>query len=114
MVKSTHFIGQPMYGLLINMIDKQKVMDFSKNVGGEKYIKSFDAWQHLLIMLFAVIKRLDSLREITAATYPEIRKFNHLGMTSLPRRSTLSDANARRPDIVFEAVYRDLYKTYKD
>jgi len=35
-------------------------------------------------------------------------------MTSLPRRSTLSDANARRPDIVFEAVYRDLYKTYKD
>jgi hypothetical protein len=103
-----------MYGLLINMIDKQKVMDFSKNVGGEKYIKSFDAWQHLLIMLFAVIKRLDSLREITAATYPEIRKFNHLGMTSLPRRSTLSDANARRPDIVFEAVYRDLYKTYKD
>jgi hypothetical protein len=43
MVKSTHFIGQPMYGLLINMIDKQKVMDFSKNVGGEKYIKSFDA-----------------------------------------------------------------------
>ena len=114
MVKSTHFIGQPMYGLLINMIDKQKVMDFSKNVGGEKYIKSFDAWQHLLIMLFAVIKRLDSLREITAATYPEIRKFNHLGMTSLPRRSTLSDANARRPDIVFEEVYRDLYKTYKD
>ena len=114
MVKSTHFIGQPMYGLLINMIDKQKVMDFSKNVGGEKYIKSFDAWQHLLIMLFAVIKRLDSLREITVATYPEIRKFNHLGMTSLPRRSTLSDANARRPDIVFEAVYRDLYKTYKD
>jgi len=103
-----------MYGLLINMIDKQKVMDFSKNVGGEKYIKSFDAWQHLLIMLFAVIKRLDSLREITAATYPEIRKFNHLGMTSLPRRSTLSDANARRPDIVFEEVYRDLYKTYKD
>ena len=103
-----------MYGLLINMIDKQKVMDFSKNVGGEKYIKSFDAWQHLLTMLFAVIKRLDSLREITAATYPEIRKFNHLGMTSLPRRSTLSDANARRPDIVFEAVYRDLYKTYKD
>jgi len=96
------------------MIDKQKVMDFSKNVGGEKYIKSFDAWQHLLTMLFAVIKRLDSLREITAATYPEIRKFNHLGMTSLPRRSTLSDANARRPDIVFEAVYRDLYKTYKD
>ena len=114
MVKSTHFIGQPMYGLLINMIDKQKVMDFSKNVGGEKYIKSFDAWQHLLIMLFAVIKRLDSLREITVATYPEIRKFNHLGMTSLPRRSTISDANARRPDIVFEAVYRDLYKTYKD
>ena len=31
----------------------------------------------------------------------------------MPRRSTLSDANARRPQDVFESTYRDLYATYK-
>ena len=58
MGKSTHFSGQPMYGQLINLLDKQKILDFGKNVGSERYVKSFDAWQHLMVMLYAVIKRL--------------------------------------------------------
>ncbi len=65
-------------------------------------------------MLYAVIKKLDSLREISASMYPEANKLAHIGLTSLPRRSTLSDANARRSEKVFERVNRDLYQTYKD
>lgn len=98
-----------MYGQLIDLLDKQKILDFSKNVGSEKYVKNFDAWQHLLVMLYAVIKRLDSLREISASMYPEARKLAHIRLTSLPRRSTLSDANARRSEKVFEMIYRDLF-----
>ena len=103
-----------MYGQLIDLLDKRKVLDFSRTIGSERYVKSFDAWQHLLVMLYAVIKRLDSLREISASMYPEANKLAHIGLTSLPRRSTLSDANARRSEKVFERVYRDLYQTYKD
>ena len=29
-------------------------------------------------------------------------------------RSTLSDANKRRPEIIFESIYRDLYTTYRN
>ena len=114
MSKSAHFSGQPMYGQLIDLLDKRKVLDYSRTIGSERYVKSFDAWQHLLVMLYAVIKRLDSLREISASMYPEANKLAHIGLTSLPRRSTLSDANARRSEKVFERVYRDLYQTYKD
>ena len=114
MGKSTHFIGQPMYGQLLNLLDKQKVLQFSRENGGERYVKHFDAWQHLVIMLYAVIKRFDSLREITGSMFPEARKLAHLGVSLMPRRSTLSDANARRKECVFEAIYRDLYATYKD
>lgn len=39
----------------------------SRSNGGEKYIKSFDGYTHLLTMLFAVIMRFDSLREIETA-----------------------------------------------
>lgn len=114
MSKSTHFSGQPIYGQLINLLDKRKVLEFCETVGKERYIKHFDGWQHLLTMLYAVIKRLDSLREISASMLPEARKLSHIGITSMPKRSTLSDANKRRSEKVFEKVYRDLYNTYKD
>ena len=45
--------------------------------------------------------------------FPEARKLAHLGIRTMPRRSTLSDANARRPEKVFEDIYRSLYARYK-
>ena len=45
-------------------------------------------------MLYAVIMRIDSLREIEAAMTAEVRKLPHIGIEKMPRRSTLSDANA--------------------
>ena len=113
MNKSTHFIGQPLFGQLINLLDKEKIAKISRKNGGERYIKKFDVWQHLAIMLYAVIKRYDSLREIAGCMLPEARKLAHLGISVMPKRSTLSDANARRPECVFEAIYRDLYERYR-
>ena len=113
MNKGTHFIGQPMYGQLISLLDKSKILKISREKGGERYVKHFHVWQHLVIMLYAVITRFASLREITDSMFPEARKFSHLGISMMPRRSTLSDANARRPESIFEETYRDLYATYK-
>ena len=108
MGKSTNFLGQPLLCQLLKFFDKDKILRLSRQKGGERYVKSFDGWHHLVVMLYAVIMRFDSLREITASTLAEARKLNHLGITTMPRRSTLSDANARRPEAFFEAVYRDL------
>lgn len=52
---------------------------------GEKYIKNFDGYTHLLTMLFAVIMRFDSFSEIEIAIWSG----------QVPIRSTLSAANAR-------------------
>lgn len=114
MSKSTHFLGQPMYGQIINLLDKQEILRISRENGGERYVKHFDAWQHLVVMLYAVIKRFDSLREIEVAMKPEARKLGHLGIDIMPRRTTLSDANARRNAAIFETIYRALYASYKD
>ena len=83
-------------------------------MGGERNVKSFNAWCHLTVMLYAVIMRFDSLREITSATMMEWRKLAHLVIKNLPRRSTLSDANARRSHEIFGKIYQRLYLTYKD
>jgi hypothetical protein len=113
MSKSTYFFGQPVYGQLIKSLDRAKIVEISRKNGGEKYVKSFDGYAHLLTMLFAVIMRFDSLREIEAAMTAEVRKLAHLGIEKVPKRSTLSDANARRPEKFFEDVYRDLYESNK-
>ena len=113
MGKSTHFFGQPIYGQLIKLLDKSKILQMSRKHGGERYVKSFDGFTHLLTMLYAVIMRFDSLREIETSMTAEVRKLHHIGIESVPKRSTLSDANARRSEKFFEEVYRDLYETNK-
>ena len=113
MGKSTHFFGQPIYGQLIKLLEKSKILQMSRKHGGERYVKSFDGFTHLLTMLYAVIMRFDSLREIETSMTAEVRKLHHIGIESVPKRSTLSDANARRSEKFFEEVYRDLYETNK-
>ena len=65
-------------------------------------------------MLYAVIQRFDSLREIETSMTAEVRKLHHVGIDNVPKRSTLSDANARRSEKFFEEVYRDLYASNRD
>lgn len=112
MGKSTHFSGQPLYSQVVKLLDKSKVLQISREHGGERYIKRFDGWTHLVVMLYAVIMRFDSLREISTSLQAEARKLCHLSISMMTSRSTLSDANKRRPEIIFEAIYRNLYATY--
>ena len=114
MPKNSNFFGQPTYGQLIKSLDREKIVKISRKHGGEKYVKSFDGYTHLLTMLYAVIQRFDSLREIEASMLAEVRKLHHVGIETVPKRSTLSDANARRSEKFFEEVYRDLYAANKD
>lgn len=113
MRKNSHFSGQPLYGQVIKLLDKSKILQFSRENGGERYIKHFNCWIHLVVMLYAVIMRFDSLREITTSLLAETRKLAHLGINFKIGRSTLADANKRRPEAIFESRYRDLYATYR-
>lgn len=114
MSKSSNFFGQPIYGQLIKSLDRKKIVEISRKHGGEKYVKSFDGYTHLLTMLYAVIQRFDSLREIETSMTAEVRKLHHVGIDTVPKRSTLSDANARRSEKFFGEVYRGLYDENRD
>ncbi|MBR3831828.1 MAG: IS4 family transposase [Muribaculaceae bacterium] len=113
MSKSKHFIGQPLYSQVIKLLDKSKILQISQDLGGERYTKCFNVWVHLIVMIYAVIKRFDSLREITTSLLADTRKLAHIGIRFKISRSTLADANKRRPEAIFEAIYRDLYAKYR-
>lgn len=114
MSKSSYFNGQPLFVQLIKYLDKSEVNRISREMGAERYVKSFDGWSHLVVMLYAVISRFDSLREITTGLTAEYNKLNHLGIRTLPRRSTLADANTRRNEAFFAKIYKDLYTSTRD
>ena len=48
MGQGTHFFGQPVYGQLIKCLNKDKIVEMSRNHGGERDIKSFDGRQHIV------------------------------------------------------------------
>ena len=114
MSKNRHFSGQSLYGQVLKVLDKSKILDFSRQNGGEKYTKRFNCRIHLVVMLYAVIMRFDSLREITASLLAETRKLAHLSIIFKIGRSTLSNANKRCQETIFEAIYRYLYTTYRN
>ncbi len=91
-----------MYGQLIKSLDRDKIVEMSRKNGGEKYVKSFNGFSHLLTMLYAVIMRFDSLREIEAAMTAEVRKLHHIGIEKVPKRSTL----LQTPQKTEEGTYR--------
>ena len=98
MSKDSHFTGQPVYSQVIKMLDKDKILQISRETqGSEVYVKRFDGYTHLVVMLFGVLKHFDSLRELEIGMKAEAHKLRHLGLDYLVRRSTLAEANIRRP-----------------
>lgn len=77
MGKSTHFREQPLYCQVIKLLDKSTILRLSRKYGGEHYVKYFNIWTHLVIMLYAVIMRFDSLWEIIASLQAESHKLCH-------------------------------------
>jgi hypothetical protein len=64
-------------------------------------------------MLFCVIAKCSSLREVSGAMLGLSGKTRHFRLESLPYRSTLSDTNARRNSEVFEQIYYSLLREYQ-
>lgn len=81
--------------------------------GANRYTKRLDAYQHLVIMLFSCFGQFESLRELELAFCASASRMNHFGLDYMVRRSTLSDANARRTPSFFEAAYNALYACHQ-
>lgn len=113
MSKSTHFTGQPVYSQIIKFLDKTKIKEISsQTAGSESYVKRFDGYTHLIVMLFGVLKHFDSLRELEIGMKAEVNKLGHLGIDYVVRRSTLAEANQRRSQEFFAKVYAGLLERY--
>ena len=112
MGKVTNFSGQPVLSQLIKLMDRHKINVLASKSGANRYTKHLDGYSHLVVMLYAVLSNLRSLREVCLGFAANATRMNHLGMDHMICRSTLSDANKRRKSCFFGSIYRSLYSRY--
>jgi len=113
MLQSNSFSGQPVFSQITGLINKASFNYLVKQYDANRYCKKCGAWEHLICMLYCIMNNCTSLREVTQGIAAYGDKLNHLGITYTPPRSTFSEANGRRSEEFFGAVYAKLYKDFK-
>jgi hypothetical protein len=68
----------------------------------------------MIVMLFGIIGKVESLNGILKGLVFLGNKLSYLGLTEMPARSTLADANRNRSCDVFKYLYELLAAHYKD
>ncbi len=102
-----------MFAQIVGLVNKSSFNQLAKEHKANRYCKRCGAWEHFVCMLYCIMNNCTSLREVTQGIAAYGDKLNHLGLTYTPPRSTFSEANARRDEAFFGAVYGKLYGHYK-
>jgi IS4 transposase len=92
------------FASLLKPIDRRQFQRIVEQHDGDAYDKSFKSWDHLLALVYAQFGRVEGLRELEAGFNANSHHHYHLGTGKLSR-STLSDANARRPVEIFAQTF---------
>jgi putative transposase len=92
------------FGSLLKPIDRRWFQAAVDRHDADAYDKSFKSWDHLVTLLFAQLGSADSLRGLELAFNANAQAHYHLGVTEIAR-TTVSDANARRPTEPFAELF---------
>ena len=112
MGKDKNFSGQPIFTQLLNVLDKSNIKKFSKELDADRYVKKFTSYKHIVVMLFVAFEGYHSIRDTVLGLLSNAHKLQHLGLDYVVKRSTLSEANARRSTELFAKVYHATYKQH--
>ena len=90
-------------------LDKGQIKKISKSHDGDRYVKKFTTYNHVVVMLFTALEGYSSIREVIVGLLANAHKLSHLGLCYLVRRSTLSEANRSRSSKLFGDIYMEVY-----
>ena len=113
MDKTTVYLGQPILQQVLSLLDENIVHKAAIKHKANYHSKQLLFKDHLTTMLYCIFSRCTSLREVQTGLELCNGKLNHLGLSKVPARRTLSDGNKKRSSDVFGEVYALLYDKYK-
>src|SRR3979490_71737 len=95
------------FGRLLEPINRRQFQTAVDGLDGDAYDKSFKSWDHLVALIYVQLSGNNSLRGVVAGFNANPQHHYHLGAGKLSR-STLSDANSRRPIGIFAQTFATL------
>jgi putative transposase len=90
---------------LLKPINRRQFKEIVERHDGNAYDKSFKSWEHLVTLLYAQFTCTTGLRGLTETWNASPQHHYHLGTDVSLKRSTVSDANERRPVAVFADTF---------
>lgn len=112
MHKDKPFTGQPVFRQLLALIPRELIDELAIKFNADHRCKEFFSNDHVVSMLYAGFFQCTSIRELVTGLGANAGRLLHLGIERAPARSTFSDANQRRPEAFFGALYAALYSKY--
>lgn len=107
-----NLVGQPIFKQIIKLIPKDKFDELVIRQKSDRYYKTFFSWEQLMVMLFGIFSRCDSMGEVCDGMRALAGKLNYLGMDSSPAKSTAGDALRDRDEELFRLFYFALIAYY--
>lgn len=92
------------FASLLEPINRRRFQTVVDGLEGDAYDKSFKSWDHLVALIYAQLSGAEGLRGLVTGFNANPHHHYHLGTDKLSR-STLSDANARRPTGIFAQTF---------
>jgi len=106
--------GRFIFTQICDFIPRDKFEWFVKKYEGNKYVRSFTCWNHLLVLIFGQLTNRESLRDLVGSLNAHKSKFHHLGFGKSVTRSNLSKANEIRDVRIFEDMANLMIKIARD
>ena len=95
---------------ILSLVPRREFDKLAREHGGEKRVRSFACWTQFACLVYAQLSRQTSLRDLELALETKKAFLYHCVGTTEVRRSTLADANERRPYRIYEALFMTLYQ----
>ena len=108
-----NLVGQPIFKQVMKILPREQFDILVRQCGSDRYYKSFFSWEQLVVMLFGIFSRCDSMGEVCDGMRALAGKLNYLGMDSAPAKSTAGDALRDRDNEIFKLYYFALIKYFE-
>src|SRR5688572_20746679 len=94
---------------VLNLISKSHIESLDHTYGTGRPSRMLSRWRQLGALVFAQLAGRHSLRDVVSSLAAQAQALAPFGLTP-PKRSTVAEANERRPAALYQAIFATLYE----
>lgn len=105
---------KPLLSQILDLVPKHIFNDCVRQYGSDKHCSCYLTYDQFVSMMFGQLNKCLTLREIAQGISVTPEFIKDLGLEQSPAKSTMSDGNAKRNWQVFESLFLELLKYYRN